>query len=374
MRFSYGVMIVLGAALAANAQGGPGGGSNSGPAFTLKIPNEIAPPGGVAQMKFLSTEPTPISSGRPHGLYDETIFDAVYGIEVFNPNGDLNGVAIVDGPWISVNFTSTASLQGTDYPVMTMALHVRPTAVPGAKTQFNIDPSTTFSINNVPATLKPIAPATIMVGGGISIVNVVPGGGLLPAGTVVKVEGLGFQPRTQVQLSNVKAQKITVVSSTEIDITLAQATDMSGKKIQVVNPDGSQDTYFSYLRGINFGVSNWPLLGKAVSIFSSVTHTQATFSGITPSNASQFSGVAVQNPGLDPVNVTVSVFSAKNAPLGSATILLPGGYRLMREIYELAGAQLPAGGYLTVSASHPVQVFTFVADTAAGTITPFAAH
>src|SRR5262249_61756549 len=38
----------------------------SGEQISLQIPNESAPPGGVVQMKFIVTEPTPISSGGAH--------------------------------------------------------------------------------------------------------------------------------------------------------------------------------------------------------------------------------------------------------------------------------------------------------------------
>src|SRR5262249_58250287 len=37
----------------------------SGEQISLQIPNESGPPGGVVQMKFIVTEPTPISSGGP---------------------------------------------------------------------------------------------------------------------------------------------------------------------------------------------------------------------------------------------------------------------------------------------------------------------
>ena len=271
-------------------------------------------------MKFLSTEPTPISTGRPHGFYDDSMFDDVLGIELFNPAGDLNGVALVSGGAISVNFECVGALQGTDYPVMTVAMHVRPDALPGSQSQFDLDPSTAFTVNYLPAIVKPIAPATITVGGSISVTNVAPGGGVLPAGTVVKIEGLGFERRTQVQLSGIPAQSVAVVSPTEIDIVLQQATNMTGKKIQVVNPDGSQDTYFSYMRGINLRASNQPMLAHAVPIFSSATHSQAAFTPVAPGSADQFSGLAMQNQNLEIANVTVTLYSAYNQALSSTAI------------------------------------------------------
>ena len=88
------------------------------------------------------------------------------------------------------------------------------------------------------------------------------------------------KPKTQVQLNAIKFSSIHLIGPNEIQFTLAAPTNMSGQKIQVVNPDGSQDTYFSYLRGIPFGASNRPLLANAVPIFSAVTHSLAVFNPV----------------------------------------------------------------------------------------------
>jgi hypothetical protein len=121
------------------------------------------------------------------------------------------------------------------------------------------------------------------------------------------------------------------------------------------------------------GVSNWGLLNSCVPIFSAVTHSRAVFTSIAPENSSEFSGIAVQNPGLLPVNITVSLFSAAGEPVSSATLPVPPGYRFMREVHELTGATAAAGDYMVVTASAPIQVFGYMADTISHTVTPFAA-
>jgi hypothetical protein len=299
------------------------------------------------------------------------MFDGIWGIQLFNPAGDLNGVAIVNGSAVAVSFISTGGSQGTDYPVMTMALHVRPDAMAGQQTQFNLDPSSTWTVDGLPALMKPVLPATVTVGGSVSITNVIPGGGLLPAGSIVRVEGLGFQKRTQVQLTGVQARSIRIASPTEIQIELAQPTDMTGIKIQAVNPDGSQDTYFSYLRGINLGSSGEFLLANAIPIFSSVTHSEATFA-LTIAQSGQFDGLAMQNQNLTPANVTVTLFSPQGWRMGSSTIAIPSGYRLMRDVLELTGASPLPGSYVVVAAGEPIQMFGFLGDYNLQTITPFA--
>ncbi len=355
--------------------GNGSGGSNLVRQVALFVPNESAPPGGIVQMKFMVTEPTPISTGRPVTYYDDVTFDGVWGIELFDPTGDVNGVAMVSQNRIRLQYETSNALQGTDYPVMTMALHIRPDAVPGTQTLFSLDPSSSWVLGALgPTTLKPAPPAIVSVRGSISITNVVPGGGLLPAGTVVRIEGLGFQAKTQVQLNAIKSNSIRLVSPTEIDFTLAQDTNMSGQKIQVVNPDGSQDVYFSYLRGIPLGASNQPLLADATPIFSSQTYSSATFFPVRPAAASQFTGIALQNSQLGDVSVTVALYSAGGSLLGSSVTTVPSGYRMMRDMAELTqGAIAPFGSFLVVSAGQPVQVFGFTGDDAAGSVTPFAA-
>ena len=339
---------------------------------SLHIPDESAPPGGVVQMKFMMTEPTPISSGSLRLATPQDT--SVQGIHLFNPAGDVNGVAVINGQQVNILYFTSNGTQGSDSPIMTMALEIPTSAAIGTQTQFGLDPSSTWNLGRLGvATMRPIPPANVTVGGSISITNVVPGGGLLPAGTVVSVQGHGFQRNTHIQLSNIKASSIAVVSPQEIRIVLAAPTDMTGKQIQVVNPDGSQDTYFSYLRGSPFGRSNRPLLISALPLFSSLTHSQAVFAAASFSSAQQFSGVAVQNQNLAPALVTFTLFSSSSASLGSSTVVVPSGSFIMRESSELAeGVAPPAGSYLTVSSDLSVQLLGFLGDDAAGTVTPVA--
>jgi hypothetical protein len=369
-----GIACLLLARLAlADGGPGPGGSTTSANQVSLHIPNEMAPPGGVVQMKFLVTEPTPISSGGPRFALSPD-FDAVWGIALFNPTGDVNGAAVIRGSQVNVFYTTSSGAQGTDYPVMTVALHVRPDAAPGSQTQFSLDPTSTWVLGLLGvATLKPGPPATVTVGGTISITNVVPGGGLLPAGSVVSIQGIGFAPDTQVQLNAIKASSARVVSPAEIQFTLAEATNMTGQKIQLFNRDGSQDTYFSYLRGTPLFQSNRPLLQNTVPIFSSMTHSTAVFAPLGPLSETQFSGVAVQNPGATPASVTVSLYSGVNALLGTSSIDVPSGYRFIAEASELTNAVPQPGSYLVVTSTQPVQSFGFIADDSQSTLLPSAA-
>src|SRR5215472_9848355 len=97
-----------------STSGGPGSGSTSGTSggscsvatrqISLHIPDESAPPGGIVQMKLLVTEPSPVSSGGPRfAAFSGAL---VKGIELFNPTGDVSGVAMTGSSMVSVAYIS----------------------------------------------------------------------------------------------------------------------------------------------------------------------------------------------------------------------------------------------------------------------------
>jgi hypothetical protein len=322
-------------------------------------------------MKAMVTEPTPTSSGGPR--FAAPSFAAVRGIQLFNPNGDVNGVAMIGGSMINIAYTTSTGTQGSDYPIMIVSLQVPSNTAVGSAFSFNFDPSSTWTLGLLgSATMKPMPPATITVGGSISITDVIPGGGVQPAGTTVHIQGIGFQPGTQVQLSNIQASSITVASAQDIQIVLAEATQMTGAKIQVANPDGSRDTYFSYMRGTPFGVSSEPLLASAMPIFSTLTYSRAVFASAV-SSTSEFSGLALQNPNATAATATFTLYSSSDTALGMSTIVIPGGSRLMRDTSELTGVTPPQGSYVVVVSDTPVQMFGFLADSLTQTVVPYVA-
>src|SRR5215469_5897690 len=373
--------VVLAQGTSGSTSGGPGSTSPSGTSggscsvatrqISLHIPDESAPPGGIVQMKVLVTEPSPISSGGPRIPVPGGT--APVGIQLFNPNGDVNGVAMIGASMVNIASVTSTGTQGSDYPIMIVSLQLPSNISIGNKLPFSLDPSSTWTLGLLgTATMKPIIPATITVGGSISILDVVPGGGIQPAGTIIHVQGIGFQPGTQVQLSSIKASSITVVSPTEIQIVLAESAQMTGKKIQVTNPDGSQDTYFSYMRGTLLGQSNQPLLSSAVPIFYSPTYSRALLATADIATG-EFTGVAVQNPNLATANVTFTLFTLGNAPLGTSTIVIPPGNRIMHEMSELTGVTPPQGSYVVVSSDLPAQMFGFLGNNVTGTVVPYVA-
>src|ERR1700733_13739288 len=125
--------IVLGASVLAGSGkggGGTGGDPGTGTALTLRIKDEMAPPGGMVQMKVFTTEVTPISGGRPSFSLDPGLFADTAGFGMFT-TGDLAGAAVVNGLHVAVSYATNGALTA-DYPLLAIALRIRPDVKAGA--------------------------------------------------------------------------------------------------------------------------------------------------------------------------------------------------------------------------------------------------
>src|SRR5207248_9728299 len=120
-----------------------------------------------------------------------------------------------------------------------------------------------------------VKPGALVVGGNFSIHGVTPGGGTYPAGTTIRIDGKGFLPDAQLFTPLMTVSSYNVVSSTEIDFTLAEQTTLDGQPVQVINGPFRQ-TYYSYLRGIALRAPARPLLLNTEPIFQQQTHALAS--------------------------------------------------------------------------------------------------
>jgi hypothetical protein len=299
------------------------------------------------------------------------VFSDVGGVSIFNRTGDVSGVATRNGSHVQIAYTSTSGPIGNDYPIMTLSLKVRPDAVPGQQSQFFFDPSSLWTLFGQGVTgFKPVPPALITVGGSISITGVVPGGGMLPTGTTVSVRGIGFQPKTQLQ-TNAKIGPIQFVSPNEIQFTVAEPTEMTGKRIQVVNPDGSKDLYYSYLRGVLAFESAKPLLQRSEPAFSARSYASGALGPLTLDTGGEYSALALQSSSLGSVEVDLWLFGQAGFLLGHSARTLDSGGRMFAEVSELLDGALPENGsWVVVSASKPIQMFSLVARENEGATTP----
>lgn len=347
-----------------------GSGGTAATELKLRIPDETAPPGGMVQMKVLTTEVTPISGGRP-GFFADSLFGAAAGFSLAAPNGEVAGAAIVEGPRVHIVYTGT-SLLSANYPILTVVLPIRPDATVGTRAQFALDPGTVWDYSTTGPVTAKVSPATVTVAGpnGVAINDVVPGEGMWPAGTIVSVRGVGFNGKTSLRVNDAGVKTFTVVSAGEIQFPLTQATEMRGLRITVQGQTNSS-TYYVYMRGITAAVSSRTLLAMVEPIFNTVARTTATFAPIPALNGAQYGALAMQNPAFDAVTVKVAMVAPDGTPLHESSLTLAGRHRLALELSELLdGVPPPAGASIVVTATSPIDVISLLCDEAAWSVSP----
>src|SRR4029077_918009 len=268
--------VLIASSLCFPAAGGPGKGGNSrkaadpGPAraFTgvsLRVQDAVIPPGGMFQFQLMLTEPKPIG----HGSTRPTVPSGpVRGIALNDPIGQTAGVAILDSSGIRINFNSPPATFGTnpnsDYPILTIAMPVPADTPVGQQFPLSIDLPNSFWFDAAGQPYpQEIANGTLTIGGTLAISDVVPNGGVQPAGTKISILGMGFRPDSRVNIEGVtlSAGNVRFVSANEIDVVLPSALQLDGIRVRVRN-DTERTTYFSYFRAQAVGKSTHRLLAQ----------------------------------------------------------------------------------------------------------------
>lgn len=247
------------------------------PALTLQVSSETAPPGGYAQFKVSLTAPTLISSGSATMNFDPTIFGPAASVAAFSATGDQTGYATLNGTQLAAYFRSaTAGIgQLPDLPVFVVTVPVLATAKIGATSSITVDPTKAPWVTGSTTYAVSVNPGTFSVGGALSIQNVTPGGGLLPSGTVVTINGTGLDPTTAVEIDGLSIASTQLVSAQQINVTLGGATEMTGKNVHLSNPAGAAVDYFAsptasvqvVAGGIKSGAWDVPVVPSAPSLF-----------------------------------------------------------------------------------------------------------
>jgi len=341
---------------------------------TMRVSSEVVPAGGTAQVKLLLTSPKPIITGNAAFDFSQVSFDSIDGVNLFSPTGDVSGAAVVSGGKFNLLFNSPGGTFGsnTDYPLMSFAVRLSSSCFPGQVMPVDIDPLASIwqSLTSSSEQFE-YKQGSITVGGSVSISNVVPGGGVLPAGSSFSILGTGFTPKTSFSTRGLSLKSIQYVSPTEFRATLAKTLRLDGALIQAKNPDGSSDTYYSYLRGVSVGPSTRPLLTKTVAIFPMNPAFEAILPPtVSPVNPDYFTALALQNPGQVTTTITVETMSAAGSVTGTTQITLGPGQKIQREISEMFGAPPSVGSYLHIVATEPAQMMGLLGNDLNGTVSP----
>ncbi len=365
---SSAALIVAGNGGGSGGSGNPGGGGATGvtPAGAAEVRtlSERIPAGGTVQVKYLFTQPRPITGGAARfSMYSLSID----GVSISSPLGTTAGAAVVNNGVLSLSILSPDGDFGTnlDYPFLMLTMDV-PASTP-AGTSFPLDVlASELQSPTGPLTLTDPKPGVLTVGGSLSINGVFPGGGTLPSGTSISIRGTGFQAGTKV-VTKMKTSSPLFVSSNEIRLVLQETVVMDTQKFVVSNPDGSQVSYYSYLRGTPVQKPSRELLLRTEPIFQTQTHGTATVGPLPAAALGGFVAVAVQNPSTGPVSVTFQVQSTG----ATASVVLPAGGRIMEELSALLGTAVGPNDVVTINATSAVQILGLSGNEIAGIITPF---
>jgi len=221
--------------------------------LALRISGETAPAGGWAQIKVFSQTPQLVASGRIVMTFDPAIFGTISSVAVFSAQGDAMGIAAVDGTSLDVSFSSPANGIGQlpHLPVLTVTIPILATAHAGTVSPITLDASQSLWTGPQYTSYSVTAdPGSVTVAGTLSVQNLTPGGGLLPAGALVRIHGAGFSAATTATVDGVAISNTQFAGPGEIDLTLAGAADLTGKRVELRNPDGSLVEYFSSMPSV----------------------------------------------------------------------------------------------------------------------------
>jgi hypothetical protein len=329
---------------------------------SLKIRDEIAAPGGIAQVKLFVTEPQPISTAG--GRLRFAGFSAFDGIALLSPAGDTMGVAIVQGSELSVSIVSPTATFGLnpDYPILTVAGRVPADTPLGLQFPLDIDVAS-LEFSDPAGRAYPIHAkgGALRIAATVGVDDVVPGSRVVAPGDVVTIFGRGFQPTTRIRFEETLLSRVEFLDPSKMRVTLADPARMHGMGIKVINRDGAEDLYFSYQRAARYGTTLNPVLRTMVPLFADTPVTSAVFRTSGASTA-----LALQNLGATSVKVGAELLDATGAVRGRAVVIVPVNRFVVQELSELFGVAYSPDQQVRVQSSASFQVMGIAVDAAGG--------
>src|SRR3989475_6210434 len=257
------------------------------PSIALAVDGPIClpvPSGGSIQLKVrihptpIIIDPTPIIIDPTPIIVDPTPiivdlpgpdFGAVQGVTLLGaPN--TAGTAVIDGNSLVIRTVSPPATPGLSSDAMiAMTIAVSDQAPVGTTASLTLDGAASSGLDPLGNSCmpNPIGLVGSVATGAVSVTAVLAGGGFLPAGSLVAVVGIGFQPGAQLLIDGVSLASRSWVDSSRIEVVTAVDTQLDGRMVSVTNPDLTGATYFSYLRSTDLGKRSMPLLAATEAIF-----------------------------------------------------------------------------------------------------------
>ncbi len=309
--------------------------------LNLRISNETAPPGGWVQLKVTLERPQPIATGSIGLQLDPTVFGPITDAAVFSVNGDAFGTGGINDRSAGFFFgcgvgTVVRTLQpvGTvaangigqvrDLPVFVVNVPVLASATPGKTVP--ITTAVTDYLWTAPDDRMlghydvSVTAGSVTVGGRLSVREVMPGGGDVPAGTTIRIVGTGFSPATTVQVEGVAVSPAEFITAQELSVSLEAPAELTGKRFIIRNSDGETKEYFAFLPG---SIARTPEPGSQTLLFP--VRASSTPLSVYPEGPIQRRTVVfVQNPNLTAVDLKSELLYGE-AVFSESTVTLPIG-------------------------------------------------
>ena len=320
---------------------------------TIRASQEMAPPGGMAQMKIRMTDDEPIITGR--ASFSFSGMAGIEGISLVSPSDDgAAGIAVVRGTDVALSIVSPNGTLGTvsDYPLITVLCRVPADAPIGATFPFVLDAGSLQLVDpNGVQYVTEVDDGQLVAWPSLTIHEVIPGSATLSGGSRVTILGSNFQPHTEMRFDETELAQVLFVSPTRIDVVLPQSTRMHGLEVEARNPDGSRSTFFSYQRTSRAGKAGQSVMRDIVPLFQSRSLQSATLhlSGAT-------TGVALQNLNRTDAVVAAELFNASGARAASTTVTVPSNTFLIRALSELFRVRSFGDAIIRLTSATPVQV------------------
>jgi hypothetical protein len=363
----------------------------------LKVLDTSVPPGGIFQWQLSNTEPKPIGHGSTRPQVPP---GTVRGVAVNDPSGHAAGIALVAPSGISIQLTSPDNLLGTNvtYPVVTMSMPLSASLTPGTTSTIGIDTASTslFQDATTKYTTLEFASGTLTIApaGSPFVSDVIPGGGLLPDRSMIRILGAGFNTNTRISIegTTIVPADQTFVNSGEIDVKICNGTvadgaatcpnngtsfQLDGERVRVKDQKTNFVLeYYTYLRSDDApGSSGNTMVTEVHPMFSRQTYLAATIPLVN--SGTQFTGLALQNTSGADDGIKVELLDANGAsltPAATFSFILPTGNKIARDVIkDWFGGSVPAGAAkvrMTVTSGTAVQALGMLGDTAAGTVGP----
>lgn len=337
-----------------------------------RVVSETLPSGGLMQIKLDFTSPHPITTTSSDFSFDSS-FESLEGVSILSPSGDAYGVGYVRNGRFQANIVSPLASLGTqlDYPFLMVAAKIRAGIPVGTVIPINFGNATFFNgPGGTPYSLSAPKNGTLTIGGSASITNIVPGGGVLPAGTTVRILGTGFNTNTRIDVNEANVKDFRYVSPTEIDFTMTASGDLTGTRFTLRGQNKDPDvTYFSYLRAVAVGSSSRALLNGSHPLYPTQLLTSAGIA-VPAVGLNGFIGIALRNSSAVAADVQLELVSGSAASLGKASVNIPSGGQYMRTVQELFGSA-PVGASVKMTTSVAIQALGLNGDDTTGNVTAF---